>query len=64
MAAGSDVTKSVQSNTAIGGNPVQYICTVSEFVERNKKYNLGRKMTDSEKRRLLTILPDDEFIMK
>lgn len=37
VAAGSVVTKSVPSNSVVGGNPAKVICTFDEFVEKRKK---------------------------
>ena len=39
VAVGSVVTKSVAPGTVVGGNPARYICTIDEYIERNKKYN-------------------------
>ena len=65
MAAGSVVTKSVAPHTVVGGNPARYICTVEEFYERNKKYNVGTKgLSQKEKKRILLSLNDDKFIKK
>ena len=65
VAAGSVVTKSVPPHTVVGGNPAKYICTVEEFYERNKKYNIGTKgLSFQEKKKILLSLPDDRFIKK
>lgn len=65
VAAGSVVTKSVEPHTVVGGNPAHFICSVSEFYERNKQYNVGTKsMADDEKQRYLLSLPDKMFIKK
>lgn len=39
IAAGSVVTKSVPSDSVVGGNPAKVICSRKEYYERNKKYN-------------------------
>jgi len=37
VGAGSVVTKSIPPNTVYGGNPIKYICTLDEYVEKQKK---------------------------
>ena len=65
VAAGSVVTKSVAPHTVVGGNPARYICTTEEYYERNKKYNLGTKGFDNQrKKKLLLSLPEEKFIKK
>lgn len=65
VAAGSVVTKSVAPHTVVGGNPARFICTVEEFYERNKKYNVGTKgLSQKEKKKTLLSLSDDSFVKK
>ena len=65
VAAGSVVTKSVASNTVVGGNPAKFICTIEEYYERNKSYNIGTKsLSYGEKKRVLLSMPDNMFIKK
>lgn len=65
VAAGSVVTKSVPPHTVVGGNPARYICTVYEYYERNKQYNVKTKsLSIPEKKKHLLTLPDDRFIKK
>ena len=65
VAAGSIVTKSVSPGTVVGGNPARYICTVEEYYERSKKYNLSTKaLSQTEKRNILLNTPDDKFLKK
>ena len=65
VAAGSVVTKSVPAGVVVGGNPAKYICTVEEFIEHNKKYNIGTKgLSFEEKRKLLLSLSEDKFVKK
>lgn len=65
IAAGSVVTKSIPSNVVAAGNPAKILCTIEEYYERNKEYDLHtRKMSSREKRELLLDLPDDKFIQK
>ena len=64
IAAGSVVTKSVPANTVVGGNPAKFICTTDEYIERNLKYNIGRRLTKNEKREVLLSMNDEQFIRK
>ena len=65
VAAGSIVTKSVAPATVVGGNPARYICTVEEYYERSKKYNLSTKgLSQAEKRNILLNTPNDKFLKK
>lgn len=65
IAAGSVVTHSVPAHTVWGGVPARQICTVEEYVEKNKKYNLNTKhMPKTEKRLLLMSLSDNQFEIK
>lgn len=65
VAAGSIVTKSVASGTVVGGNPARYICTVEEYYERSKKYNLSTLgLSQVEKRNILLNTPDNKFLKK
>ncbi len=65
VAAGSVVTKSVPSNVVIGGNPARIICSIEEFENKNKKYNVSCKSYSFEKKKkYLTNLEDKFFIKK
>ena len=65
VAAGSVVTKSVPDRMVVGGNPARIICTIDEYYERNKKWDIGSKgMSASAKKKLLLELPEDKFIKK
>lgn len=65
IAAGSVVTKSVPSGTVVAGNPARIICTVEEYYERNKKWDLHSKgMTGTDKKKMLMSISDDRFIKK
>lgn len=37
IAAGSIVTKNVDANTVVGGNPAKLICTIDDFLSKQKK---------------------------
>ncbi len=65
VAAGSVVTKSVAPFTVVGGNPAKYICTVEEYYNRNKQFNIGTKeLSLSEKKKVLLSLEEEKFIIK
>ena len=65
VAAGSIVTKSVPPHVVVGGNPARYICTVEEFYERNKQYNVNTKgLSFKDKKKVLLSLSDDRFMKK
>lgn len=65
IAAGSIVTKSIPAGVVVAGNPAKYVCTVEEYIERNKKYNLGTKgLSFEEKKKVLLSTNEDKFIKK
>lgn len=65
VAAGSIVTKSVPAGVVVAGNPAKFVCTVEEYIERNKKYNLGTKgLSFEEKKKVLLSTDEDKFIKK
>ena len=65
VAAGSIVTKSVPPGMVVGGNPARIICTVDEYYQKNKQYNINTKGIDAdEKKKRLLALPDNLFIKK
>ena len=65
VAAGSVVTKSVPDGVVVAGNPAKFVCTVEEYIERNKKYNLGTKGLSFEaKKKALLAMDDNKFIKK
>lgn len=65
VAAGSVVTKSVPPNMVVGGNPARILCTVDEYIERNKTFDLESKgLSYVQKRTFLLSLPKERFIRK
>ena len=65
IAAGSVVTKSVPDNVVVGGNPARIICSIEEYYEKNKNFNLGTKsLSYSSKKEKLLATPDNLFIKK
>lgn len=62
IAAGSVVTKSVPDRVVVAGNPAKYVCTVNEYIERNKEFDLGTSgLSFKEKRQMLLETPDEKF---
>lgn len=64
VAAGSIVTKSVPAGVVVAGNPAKYICTVEEFIERNKEYNLGTKGLSFEDKKKVLLKTKDARLLK
>ena len=65
IAAGSIVTKSIPANVVVAGAPAKIICTIEEYYQRNKQYDLSTKgLNYSKKRKILLELPDEKFIKK
>lgn len=65
IAAGSIVTKSVPAGVVVAGNPARFICTVEEYIERNKKYNVGTKsLSYDAKKKVLLAMDENKFINK
>ena len=65
VAAGSVVTKSVPPGMVVGGNPAKVICSVENYIERNKQYNVKTKGSGPKmKKGILLGLPDSMFLKK
>lgn len=65
VAGGSIVTKSVPEGVVVAGNPAKYVCTVDEYIERNKKFNVGTKgLSPEEKKRVLLSVGEKKLIKK
>lgn len=65
IAAGSVVTKSIPSGVVVAGNPAKYICTIEEYYNRNKQFNMKTKgMDDMQKKRILLSQSQAKFIQK
>lgn len=65
VAAGSIVTKSVPDKMVVAGNPAKIICSVADYIEKNKKYNVNTKgLSFKEKKHYLLSLDDEMFIHK
>lgn len=65
VAAGSIVTKSVPNGVVVAGNPAKFVCTVEDYIERNKKYNVGTKGPSyNAKKKVLLAMDENKFIKK
>lgn len=65
IAAGSIVTKSIPSNIVVAGNPAKYVCTVEEYIDRNKIFNTNTKgMSMENKKKYLLSMEESKFITK
>ena len=65
VAAGSVVTKSVPDRVVVAGNPARVVCSVADYIEKNKKYNVNTKgLSSGEKKEYLSNLGDEMFIHK
>lgn len=65
IAAGSVVTKSVPSGIVVAGNPARPICSIEEYYNRNKRYNVKTKgLSSSEKKKVLLKVAEEMFVKK
>ena len=65
IAAGSIVTKSVPAGEVWGGVPAKRIALVSDYILRNRQFNVGTKgFSAMAKQKILLKLPDEKFIRK
>lgn len=65
VAAGSIVTKSVPDGMVVGGNPAKILCSVEEYIGRNKKYDVKTYgVKTSKKKKYLLSLDDNSFLKK
>ena len=65
IAAGSIVTKSIPPNVVVAGNPAKYVCSIEEYIEKNKKYNTDSKgLSNERKKELLLSLDESKFVHK
>jgi len=65
IAAGSVVTRSVQANMVVAGNPAKEICTIQDYYARNKHLDTHSKHLNAQaKKELLLSLDETHFIKK
>ena len=69
IGTGSLVTKDVPDNTVYAGNPARFICTIDDYLEKNRNllktnpvydysYTLGGNITEDKKQQLINELQD------
>lgn len=63
IAAGSVVTKSIPSGLVVGGNPAKTICTIEEYYQRNKDFNLNTKRLDSKQKKRILLATDESMFL-
>lgn len=65
IAAGSVITKSIEDNSIVGGNPAKTLGSVDDLGIRMAKYNLNTKgLNYEDKKKFLLNLDNDKFIIK
>jgi acetyltransferase-like isoleucine patch superfamily enzyme len=65
IGASTIVNKSIPDNSVVGGNPVKYISTTDEFVERVLKNDIkAHKLKGKEKMDFIRSLPENKFVRK
>lgn len=65
IAAGSVVTKSIPAGYVAAGNPAKIICTIEEYYERNKAFDLHtKKLSNLQKKKVLLSTREDLFLKK
>ena len=65
IGSGSLIMPGVTIGNHALGNPARIIGNVDDYIKRNMPYNLNsKKLTRSEKRKLLLSLPEERFIRK
>lgn len=54
VAAGSVVTKSIPKGVVVAGNPAKIICTIEEYIGKNRAYDTGTKgLSPKDKKKIL-----------
>lgn len=54
IGAGAVVTKNVEDNCVVAGIPARYICSISEYIDKNEsKFELTRGLNSRQKREIL-----------
>lgn len=63
VSAGSVVTKSFKSNSVIGGNPAKVICTIEDYYNKNKEYDLHSRFLSKHQKKAF-LFKSSKFIIK
>lgn len=64
VAAGSVVTKSIPSGMVVAGNPAKKICTIAEYYERNKAFDLHTKALSNSAKKIVLLATNEEMFLK
>ena len=64
VAAGSVVTKSVPLNSVIAGNSAKIICSVDDYYNWNKQYNIHTKGLSYKAKKEKLITMNENFFIK
>ena len=65
ITSGRIVTKSIQPNVVVAGNPAKFVCTLEEYIEKKHSRNTDTKALDSNSnKKILLNLPDEKFVKK
>lgn len=64
VAAGSVVTKSIPNNVVVAGNPAKIVCSIDDYFNRNKVFDIHTKGLSFEAKKKKILSLNDEFLMK
>lgn len=64
IGAGSVVTKSIQDDSVVVGNPARIISTLDQLEEKLLKYNLNTKNFDTQSKRKVLLNIENELLIK